>query len=101
MKPIRQRYRGRFGIDTGYRLMEQVRARTCSQHPALRFFLRGLALILVNVWVARRGAAGWRPTRRAAASRVNRITLEQMARFLIRAVESHYGVVKVIQLPKL
>lgn len=30
LKHIRQRYGARFGIDTGYRLMERVRARTCS-----------------------------------------------------------------------
>jgi len=98
---IRQRYRARFGIDTGYRLMERVRARTCSQNPALRFFLMGLALILVNVWVCLRCAVGWRPDTAALHAALERFTLEQMARFLIRAVESHYGVVKEIELSKL
>lgn len=101
LKHIRQRYRGRFGIDTGYRLMERVRARTCSQNPALRFFLMGLALVLVNVWVCLRCAFGWHPDGSTQTPALDDFTLEQMARFLIRAVESQYGVVKEIKIPKL
>jgi hypothetical protein len=101
LKHIRQRYRARFGIDTGYRLMERVRARTCSQNPALRFFLMGLALVLVNVWVCLRCACGWRPDDPVPHAGLDRFTLEQMARFLIRAVESHYGVVKEVTLSNL
>jgi hypothetical protein len=48
---IRRRYRRRFGIETGYRLMEQVRARTTSPNPALRFLLMGLALVIVTMWI--------------------------------------------------
>lgn len=87
-KQIRQRYRGRFGIDTGYRLMEQVRARTCSQNPALRFFRMGLALILVNVWVCLRCGLGWQPDGRGPRTALDRFTLEQLARFRIHAVEA-------------
>lgn len=101
LKHIRQRYRARFGIDTGYRLMERMRARTCSQNPALRFFLMGLALILVNVWVCLRCTLGWHPDTAALHAALERFTFEQMARFLIRAVESHYGVVKEIELSNL
>lgn len=101
LKHIRQRYRGRFGIEPGYRLMEQVRARTCSQNPALRFLLMGLALVLVNVWVclccALSGQSVASPPRTAGCG----FTLEQMARFLIRAVESVYGVVKEISFANL
>ncbi len=100
-KHIRQRYRGRFGIDTGYRLMEQVRARTCSQNPALRFLLMGLALILVNVWVCLRCALGWQPDQRGGRTALNRFTLEQMAQFLVHAVESVYGVVKEVKIANL
>jgi putative transposase len=47
---VRRRYRRRFGIETGYRLIEQVRARTTSPNPALRFLLMGVALLIVNMW---------------------------------------------------
>jgi len=43
-------YRFRFGIETSYRLMNQVRARTTSKSPALRLFYVGLALSMLNLW---------------------------------------------------
>lgn len=95
-KHIRERYRGRFGIDTGYRSMEQVRARTCSQNPALRFFLMGLALVLVNVWITLRGLLVTGASYLARKQPWRVLTLAQLARFLTRAVESVYGVVKEV-----
>jgi IS4 transposase len=47
-------YRQRFGIETSYRQMNQVRARTTSRNPTLRLLLVGLAFILVNLYVALR-----------------------------------------------
>jgi hypothetical protein len=44
-------YRGRFGVETSYRQMNQCRARTCTRNPAVRLFLVGVALVLRNVWV--------------------------------------------------
>jgi hypothetical protein len=48
---VRETYRERFGIETGYRQMNQGRARTCSRDPVLRLLLVGIALLLRNVWV--------------------------------------------------
>src|SRR5919202_4211846 len=48
---IRRRYRRRFGVESSYRLLEQVRARTTSPTAALRFLLMGLALLIVNIWI--------------------------------------------------
>lgn len=45
-------YRTRFGIETGYRLMNSLRARTSSRDPKLRFLLVVLAFALLNLWVA-------------------------------------------------
>jgi hypothetical protein len=47
---LRQKYRGRFGIETSYRQMNQGRAWTTSRSPARRLLLVGLALLLRNVW---------------------------------------------------
>ena len=44
-------YRRRFGIECSYRLARQVRIRSTSRNPALRFFLQGFSLLLVNLWV--------------------------------------------------
>ena len=49
-------YRGRFGVETSYRQMNQCRARTCTRSPAVRLFLVGVAGViiwsLVNMLVA-------------------------------------------------
>jgi hypothetical protein len=50
-------YRRRFSIESGYRQLHQVRARTCSRHTGLRMLLLGLALLLVNLYVLLR--ASW------------------------------------------
>lgn len=44
-------YRQRFGIETTYRQMNEVRIRTSSRDPLLRFLYVAIALILRNIWV--------------------------------------------------
>lgn len=44
-------YRRRFGIETSYRMMNTMRARTTSTSAAWRLFLVALALLLLNLWV--------------------------------------------------
>jgi putative transposase len=96
---VRQRYRKRFGIESSYRLLEEVRLRTTSPNAGLRFLAMGLALILGNVWIALhwqylrvRGPGRPRVAREA-------FTLEQMKHFLVRAVEAIYGVIRSIHAP--
>jgi len=43
-------YRRRFGIETSYRLMNTMRARTTSVSVTLRLFYVALALLLLNLW---------------------------------------------------
>ncbi|SRR5690554_956922 len=45
-----QKFRSRFGIESSYRLMNQVRARTSSQDPKLRLLYVVLAFLLINLW---------------------------------------------------
>jgi len=47
---IYEEYRHRFAIESSYRLMNQVRARTTSTSVALRLFFVALALLLLNLW---------------------------------------------------
>jgi putative transposase len=49
-RQIADEYRRRFGIETSYRLMNAVRARTTSRSAALRLFLVTLAFLLLNLW---------------------------------------------------
>jgi Transposase DDE domain len=95
---VRRRYRRRFGIESGYRLMEQVRARTSTPNPALRFLLMGVALLIVNMWIRLHWLFLRLPGR--GRPRVARwhFRLERMTRFLTRAIERFYGVVTAVDL---
>ena len=44
-------YRRRFGMESGYRQLHQVRARTTSPKPTWRLLLVGLGLLLYNVYI--------------------------------------------------
>jgi hypothetical protein len=48
---IRERYRGRFGIETSYRQRRQGRIYTCTRNPHVRLFFVAVSFILRNVWV--------------------------------------------------
>ena len=52
MRPrqIADEYRRRFAIETSYRLMNTVRARTTSRSAELRLFFVTLAFLLLNLW---------------------------------------------------
>jgi len=43
-------YRKRWGIETGYRVKEEVRGKTCSCNYAIRLFLQLLSILLYNLW---------------------------------------------------
>lgn len=89
-------YRRRFGIESGYRQVEQIRARTASASPALRLLLMGLALILLNVYLTLRQV--WLTVRRYG-SRVRRLglTLRRLALLLSRSLEQVFGVIPIEQ----
>jgi hypothetical protein len=90
-KKAQQRYRRRFGIESSYRQLGQVRAHTNSRNPALRFFYLALALFLVNLWVFLRclctRSIGQGPFRLD----LNRFRFTRFIAFLRRAIEQAYG----------
>jgi putative transposase len=93
---VYEEYRRRFGIECSYRILRRVRASTTSRNPALRFFLLGIGLILVNAWVFLR----WTFSRlmRSGPRRVDvsRFRLNRFSKFLIRTVEEVYGTISAI-----
>lgn len=48
-------YRQRWGIETGYRIIKQVRAKTKSPRASARLFLFHISLVYTNVWLLYRG----------------------------------------------
>jgi len=77
-------------------MMRQVRVMTTSKNPALRFFLLGFGLFLINVWVCLR----WRFTRKAGSGpkRIDAVIFrfKRFAMVLRRSIEQLYGVVMAI-----
>jgi IS4 transposase len=90
-KKAQQRYRRRFGIESSYRQLGQVRAHTNSRNVALRFFYLALGLLLLNVWTYLR----CRCTRVIAKGPfhldLNRFRLARFIAFLRRAIEQAFG----------
>lgn len=87
---VHELYRWRFGIESGYRQMHQVRARTTSRHPGLRLLLVGLALLILNCYMALRQV--WL-TMRQYGHRVYKVwlTLQRLARLFVRLIEQLLG----------
>ena len=60
---IYQEYRFRFGIESSYRLMNQVRPRTTSKSPIIRLFFAGIAFVMLNLWTFVKWAYVFSPRR--------------------------------------
>jgi cytochrome c biogenesis protein ResB len=89
-------YRRRFGIETSYRQLHQVRARTIPRNPALRLLVVGLALLIVNLWVLLRRT--WvQMTRYGKRVRVVELTLERVADALVDSLKQLLGVIPFFQ----
>ena len=86
---VAQRYRRRFGIESTYRQLNSLRARTTSRNPAFRFFLLGF--LPLNIWVMLR----WLATRLIAPGPArwdeHAFRLLRFIAFLRRAIEHALG----------
>ena len=90
-RQVFQLYRHRFGIETSYRQMNQVRARTSSRSAVLRLLLMGLALILVNLYVSLRTRLGT-PVRSQRGGHARPLTLSRLGRLVARAIETYFDI---------
>lgn len=93
---IKRCYRRRFGIECSYRQMRRVRIVTNTRNPALRFFVLGLALLLVNIWVRLRWLFCRVKERGRPRVDHQQLRLHRFIHMLMRAVEAFYGVVMTI-----
>jgi hypothetical protein len=98
-RQVYEMYRLRFGIESSYRMMNHVRARTCSRKPSLRLLLVGIAFTILNLWSYIRWA--WLGQLQRGGRYVDRklFHLHRMAHMLSRAVEAIYGCVLSVQRP--
>ena len=89
-------YRQRFGIETSYRQMNQVRARTTSRNPVIRLLFVGLAFILFNLYIANRQhfVIGLKHPARLFSK--SWLTLRRLVRMLAHAVEDLFDLADVV-----
>ena len=91
-------YRQRFGIESSYRQMNQVRARTSTRNPAIRLLLVGLAFVLFNLYIALRQNLTSASKQPLENPRHFWLSLRRLAFMLGRAIEHFWGIAEVLQL---
>jgi len=94
---MRARYRARFGVEGSYRAMRQTHAKTTSRNPAVRFFLLGVAFLILNLWVIVRWHFCQVPRRGGRTVNQKAYELQRHQQFLRRAIERRYDSVSTIQ----
>lgn len=97
---VLRHYRSRFGIEASYRLLRQVRIKTTSRNPALRFSLLAFALLLVNVLAFVRSFVARLPGPGPYRLEPILLPLASFVQLLRRSVESIYGVVTACRLTR-
>ena len=91
------RYRVRFGIEGSYRCMRQTHAKTTSRNPAVRFFLLGVAFLILNLWVTLRWHFCQVPRRGGRKVNMYAYELQRHCQFLGHVIEQRYGALTTIQ----
>lgn len=84
-------YRRRLGIETSYRQMNHLRARTTSRSPVLRLLLVGLAFSLVNLYLTLRRAFVVGPAPDANPNTGLPLSLDRLAAAIRQALELLLG----------
>lgn len=71
-------YLKRWNIETGYRIKNKLRVRTCSPHAGVRRFLQYFAIIAHNLWTLVRWAKPHRKPDKPLTLRVFQVMLDQL-----------------------
>ena len=90
-------YRQRFGIESSYRQMNQVRARTSTRNPVIRLLLVGLAFVLFNLYITLRQNLTSALKKPVESSKPFWLSLRRVAFLLSHAIEHLWGTTEVIQ----
>ena len=89
-------YRQRFGIETSYRQMNQVRARTTSRNPVIRLLLVGLAFVIFNLYIAHRQNIAICLKNPAKPVSTFWLTLRRLVRMIAHAVENLFDLADAV-----
>ena len=96
VRQVADEYRGRFGIESSYRMLHQGLARTSARDPWLRLLLVSIAVLLPNLWVWLKATlvAHTAPAERAAARAwlEDHFRLDGLRDLLLTAITARYHV---------
>jgi putative transposase len=84
-------YRQRFGVETSYRQMNQVRARATSRNPVIRLLWVGLAFVIFNLYIACREHIAIASKNPVKPNPKYWLTLRRLAHMLTLATSSAYS----------
>jgi putative transposase len=90
-------YRQRFGIESSYRQMNQVRARTSTRNPVIRLLLVGLAFVLFNLYITLRQTMSSALKQSLHLPKRFWLSLRRLAFLLSHAIERLWNPTEVIQ----
>jgi hypothetical protein len=88
---VSQLYRGRFGIESSYRQVNEARIKTCTRSVRVRLFLVGVALVLRNVWVWLHHEVLATPRRGRRRYRWERLRFKALLLMLLHEAEQALG----------
>ena len=98
-KSLFDKYRGRFGIESGHRLWDEARAQTASRSVALRWVLISTAVFLYNLWTFLKwDSVSW-PRRGGRRVFHDCFPFRHLCALLANALETLFGVVRVVTIP--
>ena len=90
-------YCQRFGIESSYRQMNSVRARTSTRNPVVRLLLVGLAFVLFNLYITLRQALSSALKHPLKLPKRFWLSLRRLAFMIGHAIERLWRVAEVIQ----
>lgn len=90
-------YRQRFGIESSYRQMNQVRARTSTRNPVIRLLLVGLAFVLFNLYITFRQNLSSALKHPLHLPKRFWLSLRRLALLLGHAIERLWNITEVLQ----
>ena len=97
---VRETYRTRFGIETSYRQMREVKIKTSTTNAMVRYLYIGVAFIIRNVWVWLHFHV-FSKTQRGRIGRkimLQRFSLEQMKSWICSAIAEIYILIDQISI---
>jgi len=97
---IKKTYRGRFGIESSYRQLNQARIRSSTRNPVLRLLFVGVALVLRNVWVWLHAEVIALPRQGARVLKPGLLRFGRLLLWLLLEVAHHYRLLRDISIPR-